>query len=108
MINRTLYLNKDTLATINTPFTTEVASNLFISPNTEDQILSVSVNTMQKSFTILGSNDIRRISLFDISGRVVRIYQTDRTCSLKGVSNGLYIVLIEANNNAVTWKILVQ
>jgi hypothetical protein len=103
-INRTLYLENDTLASINTPFHAQVTSV----KNIDDKSPFISMNNMQKSFSIHGVFGIQKITLFDLYGRTIHTYQADHTYSLEGIPNGLYIVLIKSNKKAVTMKIIVQ
>jgi hypothetical protein len=59
----------------------------------------------------LTDNDISRVSLFDIQGKMIMDYRSAGTTTdvdLSGQPAGVYIMRIILNNKSTTWKIIKQ
>lgn len=74
--------------------------------------IKVYPNPAQRQIIIEGANSYKRIQLIDASGRIVREQLNNNQyllqMNVEGLNNGTYFLLLQANNESRTMKLIIQ
>ena len=94
------------------------ASSTFVETEAECDVISnideinndftISPNPISEKFSIHTKNKIESIQVFDVFGKLMKVYHQQNTYSVSGLANGVYIIHVHVENGILSSKIIIN